>query len=108
MTPATKPVTRRVSARVPHGVTPLIAVTIYPNGNIGLRELRRPKSTEILLDVGQLYVSTLRSQINAREARVRSLAKRHGIRVARLTAEGIRHLIREGVLPKRTKELAID
>lgn len=25
--------------------------------------------------------------------------------VARLTAEGIRHLIREGVIPKRTKEL---
>lgn len=61
LTSSDKPTRRRVTARVPHGVTPQLIVTIYPGGIIGLRENRRRK--EYQLDCGTLYVAAIRAEL---------------------------------------------
>jgi hypothetical protein len=63
MTTCSKPVRRKLSARVPHGVRPTIVVSIYPQGLIGLRELGRRR--EYLVDVGALYVREVITSVNA-------------------------------------------
>lgn len=77
MTDLTKPVRRSTAARVPHGVTPRLIVTIYPGGLLGLREHRRRK--EYHLDLGTLYVQAIRQEVaeakrerNSRRRRNRS------------------------------------
>jgi hypothetical protein len=63
MTSLNKPVTRRISAIVPHGVKPEIVVTLYPGGTIGLRESGRRKKAEYFIDVGSLYVRAVQNKI---------------------------------------------
>ena len=64
-----KPTLRVVNARVPHGVTPNIVVAVYPDGTIGLRELRRRQ--EFRLNLGTLYTNALLA-----DAREKAAAKR--------------------------------
>lgn len=54
-----RPVRRSVHVRAPHGVKPRLVVTLYPDGTIGLREQRRPASTEQRLELGELYVRAI-------------------------------------------------
>jgi hypothetical protein len=75
MTTATKPVTRKVHARPPHGVRPEIAVTIYPDGTIGLRECGRALRTEQRLEVGQLYAGAIEAACRKMVRRVKELRK---------------------------------
>jgi len=77
MIDAKKPVSRRVLAAVPHGVRPRIAVTIYPNGVIGLREYKRRR--EYQLGVGALYVQAVAS-----EALAERIARKKARRARRL------------------------
>ncbi len=77
MIEAKKPVARRVTAAVPHGVNQKIAVTIYPNGVIGLREYKRRR--EYQLGVGVLYVQAVAS-----EALAERIARRKARRARKL------------------------
>ncbi len=62
--PDSNPVRRRVMARkAPHGVEPEIIVTIYPSGEIGLREARRPARTEKRLAIGEMYALAVQSAV---------------------------------------------
>lgn len=89
MTPATKPVRRKVSVRAPHGVSSQIVLTIYPDGLIGLRELGRPARTEKQLDIAQLYVNAIFAENFAFNRKVASLRRNgHGLREARRIATG--------------------
>ena len=65
--PKARRVVRKTRVRVPHGVTPEMVITLYPGGQIGLRELRRRK--EIRLDAGALYVRALVNEVNERRKR---------------------------------------
>lgn len=53
MTALSRPVRRSAKCRVPHGVNPVLVITLYPEGLIGLREQRRRK--EYTVDAGSLY-----------------------------------------------------
>jgi hypothetical protein len=56
MTTATKPVTRAVKPHhAPHGVKPILAVTLFPDGTIEIREHGR-RTGEVMLDLMTLYV----------------------------------------------------
>lgn len=57
------PTKRVVNTHAPHGVTPEIIVSIYPDGTIGLREKRRPARTEKRIEIGALYVRLLNAAI---------------------------------------------
>lgn len=71
-----RPVRRCVCARkAPHGVTPQIVVTVYPTGEIGLREMRRPARTEKRLAVGELYALAINSAVLRMGRRVRELRR---------------------------------
>lgn len=50
------PTKRMVRTHAPHGVTPEIVISIYPDGTIGLKEARRPARTEKRVEIGALYV----------------------------------------------------
>ncbi len=70
--------TRRVArVRVPHGVRPEIVISVYPGGQIGLRELGR--QDEYVLDAGVLYVNTLLATGHKIEKRARVIKKEQGI-----------------------------
>ena len=75
MTKSTRPLRRAVRAKVPHGVRSEIVVSIYPDGTIGLRELRRPGRTEQRLDVGQLYVGAVSAAVARMTRRVVALRR---------------------------------
>lgn len=71
MTRLRKPVTRQADASgdVDWGVNPDIVVTLYPAGagrgsTIGLKEAKRSRKTELVIEVGRLYGMLLRWKIN--------------------------------------------
>ncbi len=78
MTTLTKPVSRRAHVRVPHGVRPEIIVTIYPGGELGLREAGRPSRTEQRLDLGTLYVAAIKSAVRRSENRASEYVRKNG------------------------------
>lgn len=71
------PTRRVVRARVPHGVKPEIVVSVYPGGEIGLREQGR--RDEYKLDAGVLYVNALLSTARQIESKARKIKKEQGI-----------------------------
>lgn len=73
MTESTKPVRRKIRARVPHGVKPCLVVTLYPAGVLGLRELGRPANTEQKLHVGELYVAAVKESVKKDAALIAKL-----------------------------------
>ena len=79
MTALTKPVRRRACVRVPHGVRPEIVVTLYPNGEIGLRESRRSSRTEQRLEIGTLYVMAIQAAVRRADARRSELVRKNGL-----------------------------
>jgi hypothetical protein len=86
-TRATKPLCRMVySSHVAHGTRPEIVITIYPNGEIGLREFGRPRRFEQRLEVGTLYSQAIRAAVNRSNARVRELRKSMSLAEARKKA----------------------
>ncbi len=78
MTALTKPVSRRARVRVPHGVRPEIIVTLYPGGELGLRESGRPTRTEQRLDLGTLYVLAIKSAVRRSENRAAEYVAKNG------------------------------
>ncbi len=86
MTPLTRPVSRRAdaSADVDWGVNPNIIVTLYPptqrgGAVIGLKENKRSKKTELVIEVGRLYSTLLKWKINGerlQKAKVKSDARK--------------------------------
>ena len=68
-------VTRMVRARMSHGCKPDVAVTIYSNGEIGLRERGRPAWTKQKMDIGQLYTNALLASARRADGRMRQLVK---------------------------------
>lgn len=75
MTECNKAVTRKVRTHVPHGVRDRFAITIYPNGTIGMRELGRALRTEQKLDCGVLYVAAIQSAVRKADKLTRDYAK---------------------------------
>lgn len=63
--------------RVPHGVNDNIVISIYPGGQIGLREAGR--RDEYKLDAGTLYVNALLSTGRKIEALAKKIKKAQGI-----------------------------
>jgi hypothetical protein len=57
MTTLVKPLRRQTTWRAPHGVAPKVVITLYPGGQIGLREMGRRK--EITVDAATLYARAL-------------------------------------------------
>ena len=70
---ATKPVRRRTTWRAPH-VAPQVVISIYPDGTVGLREVRRRR--EILVDAATIYTRALLDE--ARKARQERKRARKG------------------------------
>ena len=60
-----KPFECAVRARVPHGVTPELVVTLRPDGTLSLRELRRRRGEQNFC-LGSLYVRALVTQNSRR------------------------------------------
>ena len=84
---AASPVRRVVRTRAPHGVTPEIVVSVYPNGTIGLRETRRPARTEKTVEIGSLYVRLIQEAVLRQGRRVQELRRAgHGRGEARRMA----------------------
>ena len=79
MTTAKKPVTRRViTTPAAWGIKPEIAVTIYPDGEIGLRELGRKTQSHVRIDIGELYVYLVRQRVaRLKREKMKNRKKRH-------------------------------
>jgi hypothetical protein len=76
MTIAKKPVTRKVYASpAAYGVRGDLAVTIHPGGTLSIREAGRKASSELFIDLGELYVMLVRRKA-ASIKRDRKLAKK--------------------------------
>jgi hypothetical protein len=58
MTQLQKPVTRRTAVQVPHGIRPVLAVTLYPGGILSLREHGRRREYQV--NLGTLYARLVR------------------------------------------------
>lgn len=68
MTDLHKPVKRIARGVAPHGFTPDVVVTLYPNGHIGLREARRRK--EYLIPIAAVLTMAVKRDVaEARRAR---------------------------------------
>lgn len=73
--------TRRIAnVRVPHGVTPSLVISVYPGGQIGLRELGR--RDEYKLDAGTLYVQVMLNSSRKIQALAKKIRKEQGIGLA--------------------------
>jgi hypothetical protein len=76
MTTAKKPVTRKVFSRpAAYGVRAELAVTLHPGGTLSIRESGRKASSELFIDLGELYVMLVRRKA-ASVKRDRKLAKK--------------------------------
>lgn len=64
MTALTKPVKRSTPARVPHGITPILVIMLYPGGMIGLRELGRRREYQV--EAGALYARLVQAEVAER------------------------------------------
>lgn len=56
MTTMTKPVTRRVASRLPHGFRDSLIITLYPGGIV---EVREPWGKAYSFDLGLLYAKAV-------------------------------------------------
>lgn len=64
-----KPVRRTARCHVPHGVKPVIVITLYPGGVIGLRESGRRQASEQQVEAGALYAQLVAKATRKRGAR---------------------------------------
>lgn len=67
MTSLSKPVRRSTPWRAPHGVAPVVVITLYPGGIIGLREQRRRK--EVKVEAATIYTRALLAEQRAVKGR---------------------------------------
>ncbi len=56
MTTITKPVTRRVASRLPHGFRDTLIITLHPGGVV---EVREPRRKGYSFDLGLLYAKAV-------------------------------------------------
>lgn len=86
-------VARRIRIRNPrHSIEPELIVTLHGDGQIGLKEYRRPKSTEQLLDLGELYAKAVNAAVLRSIHLVRQYKKTMTLKDARHKARRECHL----------------